>query len=302
MGLNGYMVQEDAVEQPDSRQHEEVVQNVDTQPTNKFSLPAAAILVGMGVVLVGLVGFLGYLVYQNRFSDKAKKVTDTQIENEVAASIPQQYPIIPQQQQSNQNQEVQSKATPVPEIKEYQYAASTLQQQKNDPVEEIAVYGDGQREAPYVIADPGHVLWQQYQHQNLDIDYDYEQQLITVSWDNPEAQGIEPVPYTWLIGYWYEPFDIHEKFHIEKLTSEEMIEWAQLDVGEIEGNPERLSLSFPTESLIPFGQVYFTMYVRIEEARGELVDLVYSPSEGSAQFVIEINGGNPENIPGLMEE
>lgn len=149
-----------------------------------------------------------------------------------------------------------------------QGSLQTTIEDENQENKDIAIYGNGTDSAPYVIKSTSDPKWQKYQIQNLEIIPDSDNQELIIYWDNT---NLDPKPYAWLIGYLEEDFEPNEKFHTEKLSENEQINWAEISKSSIIYNNKRYKQIIKINNQ----EVYFYFYVRTINEDGEYVDYIY---------------------------
>ena len=87
-----------------------------------------------------------------------------------------------------------------------------------------SVFGDGSTAKPYQITAIDDPVCQGLHPVDIKTEYDEEAKTLTLYWTSADQTII---PYMHLAGYWFTDFDQSQKFNIELLAPEEMIEWSQ---------------------------------------------------------------------------
>lgn len=147
----------------------------------------------------------------------------------------------------------------------------TIEYQPTKPL-----FGNGTSEEPYIVADLQDSLWQQYQPQNLVVKANLQNHSVLMSFD---ASEITPNLDSWLVGYWFEPFNPVEKFNIQNLTEAEMVRWQSIKVPEINNrNRQPISVEI-TELDSEWTTIYLFLYVRLRTDMNGYVDLIYGNSD-----------------------
>ena len=139
------------------------------------------------------------------------------------------------------------------------------------------IYGDGSENSPFQIQDKNDPLWQKFEPQDFQNKYDPETEQLIISWTD-ENEKI--TPYMFLAGYWFEDFNPSEKFNIENLTEDQMIEWTQ-NVPDIENSQttDRQLLQLNLEHFSLFSnKAYYYLYIRTN-INETYTDFIYGPYE-----------------------
>ena len=87
-----------------------------------------------------------------------------------------------------------------------------------------SVFGDGSTAKPYQITAVDDPVCQGLRPVDVKTEYDEKAKTLTLYLTSADQTII---PYMHLAGYWFTDFDQSQKFNIELLTPEEMIEWSQ---------------------------------------------------------------------------
>lgn len=146
------------------------------------------------------------------------------------------------------------------------------------------IYGDGSNTAPYQVTDNNDPMWQKFKPNNLQSEYDEQTQTLSIFWED-DSQPI--IPYMYLAGYWYEDFDPAEKFNIEQLEPQDMVQWSQ----NVPENNQNTDVRFLSLNLNSFSRLsdkaYYYLYVRTK-INNTYVDFIYGSGNNLLPYSFDL--------------